>query len=191
MLHMTKKIGRLAWIWLVLPLLLATLPLQLLAQKGKGGSGGGKTTRNYSVAVHNQEGLEFLMPTYLPTCTATVSSNPARDHNIVFPRHDLCATVTTSSGAQITDDIGINVKTTNGLITAVTIYGQDVYGEEGIAHRSETLPINPPVAPSSNGFTLHVHADNVPIWKLSEHLGGERVEIVGYISIGDITYVPQ
>lgn len=157
------------------------------AQKGGGGGGGGKPPRvTYSIAVVNPENTLYTAPTYLPTCTAGSAGYTA-----LFDRHDLCATVTTSTGYQLTDDIIIGVNTTKGLITSVQLKGQDVIGEEGIKHESEVWPITPPFTPPTGSFTLHVHADNLPIWKLDGHLGGERVEIVGYISIGDMVYTPK
>lgn len=176
-----RKIFSLA---VALLLVAGATPLSSAPQKG------GKSTR-YQVAVHNHAGIEFAAPAYLPTCSYSASASASNYSYVPQPRHDPCAIVTTSTGYRLTDDIGINVKVTKGLITSITLYGQDVYGEEGIAHRSEVFPITPPVKPSSAGFTLHVHADNLPVWKLSDHLGGERVEIVGYISIADITYTPE
>jgi hypothetical protein len=50
----------------------------------------------------------------------------------------------------------------------------------------------PPLEPDPAGFTIHVHADNVPVWKLRYHNGGgRRVEIIGYISIADMAYTPN
>ena len=60
--------------------------------------------------------------------------------------------------------------------------------EDGVIWRTEngSLPIDPPVAPSDAGFTLHVHKNNVL-------LGGGRkwcCRRLGTISIGDIVYTP-
>jgi hypothetical protein len=134
------------------------------------GKGGGKDKVTFEVSVVNPEATLYDVPTYLPTCTATSGGN--NSYTALFDRHDLCATVTTSTGYQLTDDIVIQVNTTQGLITSVQLRGQDVIGEEGIMHESETVAITPPVTPSTSGFTLHVHVDNLPIWKLTRHLGG-------------------
>jgi len=160
------------------------------AQKGKGG---GTTTQTvFNVTVRNADGtLYYTLPTYEPGpgCKAVASGN--NNYYAVFPRHDLCATVTTNNKYKLTDDIVIQVFTTNGLITSVKLTGQDVIGDAGIMHESEVVALTTPVTPSTAGFTLHVHADNLAIWKLSRHLGGKRVAIVGFISLGDMIYTPQ
>lgn len=153
------------------------------------GKGGGKDRVRFVVTVVNPEATLYDAPTYLPTCAATTSEQTS--FSALFDRHDLCATVTTDTGVQLTDDIVIRVNTTKGLITSVQLFGQDVISEEGIMHESEVVAITPPVAPLDSGFTVHVHVDNLPIWKLTRHLGGKRVDIVGYISLGDMVYTPQ
>ena len=159
--------------------------------KKPGGGGGGGSKLIFDVAFENGDPPipPYQAPTYLPPCLAHTGGK--NNYSALFPRHDLCATVTTSTGYQLTDDIGVTVNTTKGLITSVQLRGQDVIGEDGIAHESELVALTPPVAPSDAGFTLHVHVDNLPIWKLSRHLGGKRVEIVGYISLADMVYTPQ
>jgi hypothetical protein len=93
------------------------------------------------------------------------------------------------------DDIIINVTLEsgkNGRITHVRVAGQDVDGPEGIWHNTDWIPVAEPVVPSKAGFTLHVHAKNVAVWRTDSHLaGGNKVEIVGYVSIGDMVYPKQ
>ena len=72
----------------------------------------------------------------------------------------------------------------------MTFWIQDVIGTEGIMHSTDKIPIEPPVAPSPDGFTLHIHADGVPVWRHKGHLGGPRVEVIGTISVGDIVFTP-
>lgn len=172
--------------------LLLALPVGAGGKPTGGKPTGGKSTR-YQVAVVADVGIEApVAPAYLPTCTESASASSSNYSYVPQPRHDPCAIVTTSTGYQLTDDIGITVTTTKGWITSITLHGQDVIGEEGIMHRSEQFAITPAVKPPSSGFfTLHVHADNLPVWQLSGHLGGDPVEIVGYISIDDITYTPE
>lgn len=90
----------------------------------------------------------------------------------------------------LTDDvklITLQVKSSK-LITHVRLLAQDVIGEAGIQHDTDWIPVAVPVQPSRSGGTLHVHAPNVEVWRLSGHTGGERVEMIGRISIGDVLY---
>ena len=156
-----------------------------LAPVGRVAGAPAQTTVYYKVSVERgSEQFSFQAPTYTPACLADTKSS----YSAWFERHNLCATVVTSTGYALTDDISLQVATTKGLITSAKLRGQDIIGEEGIMHESESIPILPPVSPSSTGFTLHIHADNVPIWKLHNHLGGKRVEIVGYVSLADAVY---
>lgn len=61
-------------------------------------------------------------------------------------------------------------------------------GEAGISHESDTVPVAQPIVPDKASFTLHVHASNVTIYRLSGHPGGERVAEYGSVRIGDIEY---
>lgn len=142
------------------------------------------------VIAHNAD--LFVAPLYLPTCSAFTrdQKGPGVNYSAWFTRHDLCATVTTSTGYKLTDDISLRVVTDNGVIVSVQLRGQDVIGKQGIAHETELVPVTP-VIPVESGFILHVDVDNIPVWKLDRHLGGKRVEIVGYISLGDLVYSPN
>ncbi|HUF49391.1 MAG TPA: hypothetical protein VMN60_01070 [Longimicrobiales bacterium] len=98
---------------------------------------------------------------------------------------------TTYEPYDLTDDVKLIVtreKGKNGRITHVKLLAQDVIGEEGIAHETDDVPVAIPVAPSNKGFTLHVHAAAIPVWRLSGHTGGDRVAVIGTITIGDIIY---
>ena len=110
-------------------------------------------------------------------------------------RHDLCATLTTSLGNTLTDDIFIvTVKNKSGDIIGVQLFGQDIIGDNGIAHESDVLEVDPTVQPDALGFTLHVHAANVDLWKLDTHRPmnkSNRVDIVGTFSLGDVIYTPD
>jgi hypothetical protein len=133
----------------------------------------------------------FDAPTYLPECLAKTHEDT---YIAVFERHNLCATVTTSTGYTLTDDIGLHVGTNKaGNIISFQLIGQDVIGREGLIHKSEIVTIDPAVVPSTEGFTLHVDTDNIEIWKYDKHLntgGAKSVEMVGYISVGDLVYTP-
>ena len=161
---------------------------------GGGGGGAGNSGIIYTVAVKADPAWFPTEPTYAPAdldppCLAETPNE--RNFTALYPRHDLCATVTTSTGAQLTDDITIQVLSHKGLLTSVQLRGQDVIGEEDIMHESEQVALLPPPEPDPAGFTIHVHADSLPVWKLRRHLGGKRVEIIGYVSIADMAYIPK
>ena len=115
--------------------------------------------------------------------------------------HSECMIVTplwasaTYAAYPLRDDVTLNVrieKGKNGRITHVRLYGQDVIGEAGVAHETDWVAVAQPVVPSKAGLTLHVHANNVAVWRLDSHLsGGNRVDMIGTISIGDIVYPPR
>jgi hypothetical protein len=48
-----------------------------------------------------------------------------------------------------------------------------------------------PIVPTKSGYTLHVHAANVAVWRTDAHTGGNRVAMIGWIRIGDIVARPQ
>lgn len=160
---------------------------------GGGGSGGGVV---FSVAVVGDPDAPDGNYLYLPSCTAqTPSSGGKLDATAIFPRHDLCATLTTSEGHTLTDDIIIHIETArSGEVIGVQVTGQDIIGEDGIAHESDILPVDPPVMPDEAGFTLHVHAADTDLWKLDTHRvmkKSKRIEWVGTFSLGDMIYTPD
>ncbi len=95
----------------------------------------------------------------------------------------------------LTDDVVLQVrleKGKNGRITHMRLNAQDVDGEAGIWHNTDWIAVAQPVVPTKAGFTLHVHAKNVAVWRYDSHLGdGNRVEIIGTVSIGDVVYPQQ
>lgn len=131
------------------------------------------------------------------TCPATVSS---AGWHLSFG-HTGCLIVTPSwndaSGFEpysLTDDLTLVMrkeKGKNGRITAVRLVGQDVIGEAGIFHETDYVPVAIPIVPTKSGYTLHVHAANVAVWRTDAHTGGNRVAMIGWIRIGDIVARPQ
>lgn len=113
----------------------------------------------------------------------------------------LAPTVWTSTDPALTpykvaDDVVVQVQREsgkNGRITHVRLNGQDVDGEAGIWHTTYWIPVQTPVVPTTAGFTLHVHAKNVAVWRTDSHLarGSNPVQVIGLISIGDISYPAQ
>jgi hypothetical protein len=94
----------------------------------------------------------------------------------------------------LTDDLIVNVQQDgrNGPITHIRLAGQDVDGPEGVWHNTDWIAVAQPVVPTTAGFTLNVHARNVEVWRTDSHLaGGNRIEMIGTVSIGDIVYPRQ
>jgi hypothetical protein len=124
-------------------------------------------------------------PTLASTCPGSVS----RNGSVTWPRFTECVVITpTGSSYALTNDPYLQVTTKRGVITHVTLYIDDIVGEEGIQHETDPIPVTPQVAYGGAGFVLHVHADRVPVYRLSGHIGGRRVAMIGTISIADVSY---
>jgi len=126
----------------------------------------------------------------LPSSLASTAPGDVTDSYHVRWGHTQGLIVTPDgSSYSLTDDVTLNMrlKTSNMTLTSVTLYGQDVIGPDGIKHNTDAIPITPqPVA--QTGFTLHVHAAAVTVYRLSGHTGGKRVGPIGTICIGDVVY---
>ena len=62
------------------------------------------------------------------------------------------------------------------------------------AHVSDVPSVTLIVLPDGIGFTLHVHAADVDLWRLDTHLPkkkSKQVEFVGTFSLGDMIYPPR
>ena len=164
---------------------------------GGGGGGGGGSEVLFEVFVQFHNGNTYNSPTYVPVIPAETreQKGPGANYTAWYPRHDLDATVTTSTGAMLTDDISIVVKTDEfGDIISIQLFGQDTIGKEGIMHETDELFLANPVTPTDLGFTLHVHEDDIEVWKLDTHVkknNSQRVESVGFISLDDMEYDPS
>lgn len=158
--------------------------------------GGGATSLLADVAAGDHADPGAASP-LTSTCPAPIKGS---GWSLDF-QHTQCLVVrpdwNTDSGLEpyaLTDDIVLGVlkeQGKNGRITHVRFTGQDVIGEAGIAHNSDSIPVAVPVVPNKSGFVLHVHAPRVAIWRLSGHTGGERVALIGWVSIGDLLYQSQ
>jgi hypothetical protein len=164
---------------------------------GCGGDDGGSSNGVVFSVWFDTDSAASGEDTYLPNCAAQTpaSSGNSFATTAIFPRHDLCATLTTSFGATLTDDIIIQTVTNrSGDVTGVQVTGQDIIGEDGISHESDVLPVTPIVMPEGLSFTLHVHAADVELWKLDTHRPmkkSKRVEFVGTFSLADMIYIPD
>ncbi len=167
-----------------------------LAKKGGngGGNGGGKgkgdiTNFNVQIIIGDAGSIDAPLLSDCPGFAKTDGYHVSFGHTqclIVKPKW----TSPNFNPYELTDDISLEIKKKRGEITQVRLVGQDIIGADGIMHESDAIVINPPVKPDPAGFTFHVHAIDVPLWRLSGHVGGKRVEQIGTISIGDIVYEP-
>jgi hypothetical protein len=116
--------------------------------------------------------------------------------NVVFPRHDLCATLTTTTSDTIEDDIIIYVSRDkkSGDVVSAHVEGQDTIGSEGLMHKSdEMVPLKVTNHPDGS-FTVHLHADKVMLWKCDTHLSKPQsvcIDPKGMFAIDDLYYFPD
>ena len=101
-----------------------------------------------------------------------------------------CLTITTSDGTRLVDDIGFTLGVKSVASTRVQFWGQDAAGPGGIGYESDPMPIDPFALVSPSGFIVHVHARDVPVFRLSGHLSMKRVAQVGTVDVGDMVYRP-
>ena len=177
----------LATLWAVL-----ATPETALAKKPDRppGKGGDKTAYSVVAEDHGAPQDGYNSPTLVSTCPGSTTETSLF---VRWPRSPaLCIVITpTGSSYALTDDPQLTVSKKRGKVIAVQFYIQDVAGPDGIMHSSDQIPVDPPVEPSSAGFTLHVHADDVPVWRHKGHIvGGRRMKIIGTISVGDIVFTP-
>ena len=157
---------------------------------GGNGKGDGKTAFWVDAVLH--EG-PYADPTLVSNCSGSTGETSLYAR---WPKTcgdgQLAVEITpTGSDYALTDDAQLNVIRKKGQIIAVELWIQDVDGPDGIQHSSERVPVDPSVVPTSAGFTLHVHADNVAVWRHKGHTGGPRVGQIGTISVGDIIFTPK
>lgn len=106
------------------------------------------------------------------------------------------------NGYQLLDAVGFTVSTFkvkgDRFFYSVVLHGQEDTGPDSSWHESREMPLvnDPPLAvpeDPSQPFTLHVHA-TVPVEIYDSHLdtgGNKPLEVVGWISVGDLKYIPQ
>ena len=168
-----------------------------------GGDGGGSDTNvpfaiavvSHSIATMNS--TLYAPASVDPNCLA--QSPSIRSLWAGFPRHDLCATLSTNA-ASIADDVVIKVevdKKSGGLlnVTSVQVTGQDTIGLEGLFHQSDEITdIYDVISNVDGSFVIHVHADDVTLWKCDTHLLRKKTtctQNVGTFAIHDMVYTPD
>lgn len=151
---------------------------------GKGGSDDGSNDSELVADLVTGDYFTTAGTPWLSVGAAATASSGA-----VLFHHTRCGDVTPEgSGYALTDETRLEIRTKGRSITAVRFWGQDLIGDEGVAHETDWIPMDVPKNAITDGYVLHVHADNVEVWRLSGHLTGSRVEMIGTISIGDVTY---
>lgn len=162
-----------------------------------GGGGGGTGDPVYAISLDPHPGAAATQsPLYDPPADCLGSNpdlkGPGVEFSVFFPRHDLCATVTTSDGTTLTDDVHIRVDTdAAGDIVSVRLDGQDVIGSAGIVFISDDIPVVPQTPNLSGDFTVHVDADDVQVWKCDTHTLKPKTTCsvpTGTIAVGDLNY---
>lgn len=168
-----------------------------------GGGGGGSTGTEFWVEVADDPAFESGGALWVPMdgdspCLgwSAGTSGAKPDYNArwrVDGVHLECQDLTTSTGHQLTDDIVVKVMLNSaGQIHRIRVSGQDVIGSEGWWHQSDEIDVAP-TTPSNSGFTIHVHAKDVQMWKCNTHLLKKNTKCdvdVGTFSIDDMIYVP-
>ena len=173
---------------------------------GGGGGGGGSTGTDFSVEVADDGAFVSGADLWVPTET---DSSPcygwAAGTSVTKPDyfarwrvdgvHLECQDLTTSTGAQLTDDIVVRaMKDSSGNIDRIQLTGQDLIGTEGLWHQTDVIPVAVVASPSNGGFTIHVHARDVTLWKCNTHLMKKQTtcnEVAGTFSLDDMVYIPN
>ncbi len=149
------------------------------AKPGMGGGmgGGGDTFWEANLTAHGPAATDPMLITLTP---ATVSKK-----NGFLPSDNFFTLVsiqpTRSSLTLTRGQVSASLK--RGKIIRVQFWLDEGHGSSRVV--SATFPIDPPVTPSSAGFTFHLHADGV---ELRESNGSPPI---GTISIGDLVYTAQ
>jgi hypothetical protein len=163
-----------------------------------GGGNGGGNPEPLSVAVIEHDSFSPTSTLYHPGDNDPACLAEAQSLNVVFPRHDTCATLTTTFEHTIADDIKILVTRDkkSGQVVSAQVKGQPVIGLESLMHISDemvTLPID--VNTEVDGsFIVHLHADAVNLWECDTHLLKHKSVCVidkGMFAITDLYYFPD
>ena len=164
--------------------------------KVDGGDGGGDTTTEV-IGVHEHSGYmsQYLWaPTDALNNDCLMTKNSGNSLSGRFPRHDLCATLTTS-GDSLGDDIVVIVNADRrGNITGVQVQGQDEIGPDGIVYVSETMGGVSVDSNDDGNMVIHVHADNVQLYKCDTHVLKKKSNCdnpSGIFSLHDLVYSSQ
>lgn len=157
---------------LILMGLLLTMT-QALARKGDKPGGGGKVLDTLNGQFTSDTSFNPSDP-LLTTGSFSMASNDEFDVTLAC-----CGSTLMKLG-------GLLVRVKGGKATGVLVFLSEADFAQGGSSVYETgmLPIDPKVV-SAAGFTLHVHANGVPLKS-----GGSNKQSIGTISIGDLVFTP-
>jgi len=129
------------------------------------------------------------------TCSPTsadswISRRPGTGKLAVQWDTDAIRVTPVGAGYALTDQAKAWVIKKAGVIEAVGLDIQDIAGPDGIYHSTDPIPLAVPTGPSPDGFTVHLHAPAVPMWRHKGHTGGPRVAMIGTICVDDLVYTP-
>ena len=114
------------------------------------------------------------------------------DNEVGEGENEHCVSVMPEGSAvTLGNDAHLIVATKKGSITVtVQFLIQDIGGPESIQYRTDRFSLDVTGFTGFTGadFTLHLHATDVPIFRLKGHTGGPKDSIVGTINIDDIVY---
>jgi hypothetical protein len=161
---------------LILMGLLLTMT-QALAKKGDKPGGGGNVLDTLSGQFIVPPADEDFNPNdpLLTTLSFSMASNDE------FTVH-----ITPTGSGTLMEFGGLLVRVKGGKATGVLVFLSPADFAQGgdTVYETGMLPIDPAVPVSATGFTLHVHANGVPL------KSGKRKPPIGWISIGDLVFTP-
>ena len=161
------------------------------------GSSGGNTPQ--VIGVHGHGSPDPMGgPLWAPTdnlSTCVLQKNSGKSLSGAFPRHALCATLTTNTADAIRDDIILIVDIDNrGVVLGIEVQGQDFIGGDGIVHITDVMvPVSVDNNPDGT-IVIHVHADNVNLYKCDTHVLKQKSIcdiLVGFFALHDLVYTPD
>ena len=165
--------------------------------KDDGGTGGSVPQ---IIGVHEHLNVAKTKPLWHPTDTllqtgdlCVMTMNSGKSLSGAFPRHALCATLTTDNSMFISDDIIVIVSANNrGVVQDVEVQGQDVIGTVGIVYVSDVVKVESVDRDADgNVAVIHVHADNVNLHKCDTHVLKQKSVcdiLAGEFSIDDLVF---
>lgn len=170
----------------------------------KGGNKGNSDVVLFDVVLIKPPSISGFYPDYPTLVTDCPGSSSSQSYGISWPKFsvgvpecvvitpilDLDPDPTVIGDIELTNDPFMDLGKRGNKLTKVSFKIQDVVGSAGILYKIDGFKIQIPVPeePSQGKFTAEIRKDKIEVWQYSGHIGGKRVKLIGYISIGDIIY---